>query len=261
MLDPRSAIMGLGSFEFLAVLIALTFGTQDVGGMLSGLPDFAIATEAAKCFWELNRPPTFTGDPAQDPGKGEQRIKHVSLDMSDVHFSYTRDGPRVFSGVDLSFRRGQHAAIVGPSGSGKSTVLDLLGRFYTASSGHIVVENVEISSLNSGLYRSLVSICPQQSIMFNGSLRFNILLGLDSVSEERLEDAWRQADILSFIQSLPEGMDTLCGNSKLSVGQKQRLAIARSLVRSPGILLLEEPTNSFVGRQKRAEHTLCFTGK
>ncbi|KAE9364355.1 P-loop containing nucleoside triphosphate hydrolase protein, partial [Stipitochalara longipes BDJ] len=164
--------------------------------------------------------------------------------VTDVSFAYAARDEPVLSNVSMIVPQGQQIAIIGPSGSGKSTLLDLFGRFYAASSGAITLNGHELARLSVSTYRSIVLVVPQEPTMFTGSIRFNILLGHESASDEQLEDACRQADIMDFINSLPGGINTLCGKSKLSVGQKQRMAIARALVRNPQILLLDEPTAS-----------------
>lgn len=137
---------------------------------------------------------------------------------------------------------------MGPSGSGKSTIIALLEKFYKASSGSINIGPYELDTLDSAKYRNIVSLVSQDTVLFQGTIRENILLGAlgAETDDERLESAAKAANIHDFIASLPEGYNTQCGNKGMlfSGGQRQRIAIARALVRRPTILLLDEATSA-----------------
>ncbi|KAL9093994.1 MAG: hypothetical protein Q9165_003664 [Trypethelium subeluteriae] len=149
----------------------------------------------------------------------------------------------------MSVKAGQNIALVGQSGSGKSTIISLLLRFYDVSTGVILFNGEPLTTLPIDDYRSRISVVSQQTVLFQGTMRENILLGVEDESryaEDQLVQACKDANIHDFILSLPEGYDTQCGSKglQLSGGQRQRLAIARALIRDPSLLLLDEATSA-----------------
>lgn len=172
-----------------------------------------------------------------------------SITFENVDFSYP-DAPehQVLQGVTFSAKSGERIAIVGPSGSGKSTIIALLEKFHTSTSGTISIGNQLLSNLNTTAYRKSTSLVSQDTVLFQGTLRDNILLGLSTseATDERMEAAAKDANIHDFIASLPEGYNTQCGNKgiEFSGGQRQRIALARALARRPKILLLDEATSA-----------------
>jgi ATP-binding cassette subfamily B (MDR/TAP) protein 1 len=232
-------------FDFFAVIIALTFGVQDAAEILNGVPDSTMAKLAASRYMDLCG--RTEAQPPFDDRRGicqQPSSMAGPIELTEVSYIPEKSDRLLLSKINMTVPLGQQIAIVGPSGSGKSTLLDLLGRVHTASLGEITLNHVHIEDISPETYYSVLSIVPQQPTIFTGSIRFNLLLGNQSPSEQQLEDACRQANILDFIRSLPNGMDTVCRGSKLSVGQKQRLTVARALVRNPQILLLDEPAAS-----------------
>jgi len=145
---------------------------------------------------------------------------------------------------------GTYVALVGASGCGKSTVIQLVERFYDPLSGNITIDGQSISELNVQEYRKNLALVSQEPTLYAGTIRFNVLLGAtkptSEVTQEELEQACRDANILDFIQGLPDGFETDVGGkgSQLSGGQKQRIAIARALLRNPKVLLLDEATSA-----------------
>lgn len=181
-----------------------------------------------------------------------------SVEFRDVHFSYpTRPGQPVLQGLNLSIKPGQFVAFVGGSGCGKSTTIALLERFYDPLIGSIHIDGTRLSSLNLQDYRSQVALVSQEPVLYQGSIRDNLLLGIDSdnIPDHELEQACKEANIYDFIQSLPDGFATSVGNkgSMLSGGQRQRIAIARALIRKPRILLLDEATSAL---DSKSEHVV-----
>jgi ATP-binding cassette subfamily B (MDR/TAP) protein 1 len=198
-----------------------------------------------------------TTGPTPDP---EKPISS-SIKLDQVSFSYSDSiENNVLHDVTITAQQGQHIAIVGPSGSGKSTIISLLERFYRPTSGQILIGGVPVDAPPIDTYREHVSLVSQDTQLFHGTIRYNILLGVptNEESEEAMINAAKDAHIHDFIMSLPEGYDTQCGRkgALFSGGQRQRLAIARALVRNPTILLLDEATSALdsesEGEVKRA---------
>lgn len=178
---------------------------------------------------------------------GSQALR---VQFRDVKFSYpARPDVQVLSGLSLDIQPGQFCALVGPSGAGKSTIISLVERLYMPSSGAIVVGDVDVTKTRDVSFRDEIALVPQESVLFEGSIKFNLGLGArpgHEVTQEEIEEACKLANIHDVIQALPDGYDTLCGpnGNRFSGGQKQRLSIARALVRKPKLLILDEPTSA-----------------
>jgi len=170
---------------------------------------------------------------------------HIRFD--DVYFDYpSRPDMPVLRGINLDILPGQKIALVGQSGSGKSTIASLLMRLYPWQKGSITLDGKDIKEMDISSYRSVYAIVPQEVLLFGGTIRENILYGHPGASQEELMDAARTSNSLDFIQSFPEGFDTIVGERgiKLSGGQRQRIAIARAVLRNPDVLILDEATSS-----------------
>ncbi len=167
------------------------------------------------------------------------------VDFENVWFEY-EPGQPVLKGINLRVKPGQMVALVGFSGSGKTTLASLLLRHYDPTSGHIAVDNVDLRETQLLSYRSQVGVVAQESILFNTTIRENIRYGRLAATDKEVEDAAKAANIHDAIEALPEGYDTKIGEDgiKLSVGEKQRMAIARALLADPKILILDEATSS-----------------
>ncbi|KAK1988720.1 P-loop containing nucleoside triphosphate hydrolase protein [Colletotrichum cereale] len=172
----------------------------------------------------------------------------VQIELRDVHFRYPTRDVSVFKGLNLTIEKGQFAALVGASGCGKTSIISLMERFYDVQKGAIFCNGKDIRDVNIYEYRKQLSLVAQEPTLFQGTIRENILLGVDEkrVTDEQLHRVCRDASIHDFIVSLPEGYNTDIGSRgvSLSGGQKQRVAIARALIRDPRILLLDEATSS-----------------
>ncbi|KAF8503875.1 P-loop containing nucleoside triphosphate hydrolase protein [Gautieria morchelliformis] len=242
--------------QFFTCLNNTIFGALQAGNVFAFVPDMSSAKSAANNIVDLlDSIPEI--DAAQSEGKKPDNVQgHVRFE--DVHFRYpTRPGIRVLRDLNLDVKPGTYIALVGASGCGKSTIIQLAERFYDPLAGHIYLDDQLISEFNVQEYRNNISLVSQEPTLYAGTIRFNILLGAiipaDAVTQEDLEAACRDANILEFIQSLPEGFDTEVGGkgSQLSGGQKQRIAIARALLRNPKVLLLDEATSALDSNSER----------
>ncbi|EEP79342.1 multidrug resistance protein 3 [Uncinocarpus reesii 1704] len=234
-------------FQFFVAFSEVIFGAQSAGTVFSFAPDMGKAKSAAADFKKLfdRKPPIDT------LSKDGEDVKHIegTIEFRDVHFRYpTRPEQPVLRGLNLTVKPGQYVALVGPSGCGKSTTIALLERFYDTLSGGVYVDGNDISRWNVSAYRSFLALVSQEPTLYQGTIRDNILLGIneDDAPEEAIVEACKAANIYDFIMSLPEGFSTVVGSkgSMLSGGQKQRIAIARALIRDPKILLLDEATSA-----------------
>ena len=181
-----------------------------------------------------------------------------SVCFHDVHFAYDPARP-ILQGVSLTIAAGTTVAVVGPSGSGKSTLARLLYRFYDIQQGSITVNGQDIRSVTQQSLRRAIGIVPQDTVLFNDTVAYNIAYGRVGATREEIEDAARAARIHDFVASLPRGYDTMVGERglKLSGGEKQRVAIARALLKNPPIMVLDEATSALDSATERAiQHEL-----
>ncbi|WP_411845779.1 ABC transporter ATP-binding protein [Roseibacillus persicicus] len=169
----------------------------------------------------------------------------AQVEFKDLSFSYGDDSPTL-TDVNLRALPGQTVALVGPTGAGKSTIVNLLPRFYTYQKGHILIDGHELAELDKSSLRENIGYVTQEAFLFNGTVRDNLLLARRNATEEQLWAALSNACCESFVKALPQQLDTNVGERgvKLSGGEKQRLSIARALLKDPPILLLDEATAS-----------------
>lgn len=244
--------------QYFVVYIAIVQGAQGAGQFFSFAPNMAQATAASNRMMELreeveNRAQRHIGGKALEV----REVKTgANIEFTDVAFKYpTRDNP-IYRDLNISISSGQFVAFVGPSGCGKTTVISLLERFYEPSSGTIRFNGQDVDDIEVASYRKALSLVSQEPRLFDGTIRENLVLGLDQVdiTEEQITNACKDASIHEFIISLPDGYDTSLGISTqtaLSGGQKQRLCLARSLLRNPQLLLLDEATSSLDSQSEK----------
>ena len=180
----------------------------------------------------------------KDNGK-KPDMKHADIRCEHVAFSYDPEKP-LLTDIDFTVPAGKMYAIVGPSGSGKSTVVNLIPRLYDVQGGRVTVGGVDVRDMDLKYLRSNIGMVTQESYLFNGTIRENLLYAKPDATDEELENACRIANIHSYIAAQPEGYETLVGNRglKLSGGEKQRLSIARVILKDPSILILDEATSA-----------------
>lgn len=186
--------------------------------------------------------------PAEVTDKSDARDLNVTggeVTLEDVRFGYDPDR-EILKGVSLSVPAGQTVAIVGATGSGKSTIGRLLFRFYDVTGGALKIDGQDVRDVTQTSLHAAIGVVPQDTVLFNDTIRYNIAYGRDGATQEDVEAAARAAQIHDFIASLPEGYDTKVGERglKLSGGEKQRVGIARTLLKNPPILLLDEATSA-----------------
>jgi ATP-binding cassette subfamily B (MDR/TAP) protein 1 len=236
----------VGALSFFVCYMAVTQGSEAAGQGFSVGPNAAQVTAAANRLIDVresrNREPISEDEAIPDVDGG------MKIEFQDVDFTYPTRSTPVIRGLNISIEKGQFAALVGASGSGKTSIISLLERFYEPNQGRIVCNGKDISEINVYAWRKYLSLVAQEASLLRGTIRENILLGVDPalVTDAQMHQACRDASIHDFIVSLPEGYATNIGSGgvSLSGGQRQRIAIARALVRDPKILLLDEATSS-----------------
>jgi len=181
---------------------------------------------------------------SKDNGK-QPDMKHADIRYEHVVFSYDPEKP-LLTDIDFTVPAGKMYAIVGPSGSGKSTVVNLIPRLYDVVGGSVMIGGVDVRDMDLKYLRSNIGVVTQESYLFNGTIRENLLYAKPDATEAELENACKIANIHSYIAAQPEGFETLVGNRglKLSGGEKQRLSIARVILKDPKILILDEATSA-----------------
>ena len=187
------------------------------------------------------------------PGAPELVVAEGHVRFEDVHFAY-EPGREILKGIDLDVRPGTTTAVVGPSGAGKSTIARLLFRFYAPTGGRITIDGQDIAEVTQASLRASLGIVPQDTVLFNDTIGYNIGYGREGATQDEIEAAARGAAIHDFVQELPDGYEALVGERglKLSGGEKQRVAIARTLLKDPPGLILDEATSALDSRTEAA---------
>lgn len=249
----RIAAIGVGGW--MVIDGAVTVGTVIaflgyVGGLfgpvqgLSGI--YQTVKRATVCLDEVLNILTMQEHLGDHPNAADPDTVRGEVVFRDVCFRYNPNSRRVLDHFDLHVEAGQMVAIIGPSGSGKSTLMGLLMRFYEQEEGSIHIDGRDIRELKQSGLRRHIAVVLQDPLLFNDTVRNNIAYGKPNAREEEIEQAARMANALDLIQHLPRGFDTVVGErgATLSVGERQRITIARALLKNPSILILDEATSA-----------------
>ncbi len=205
-------------------------------------------TDIEEMFRLLDQDPEITDAPGAPP----LAVTGPVIRFEDVTFHYDPDRP-ILKGVSFEVPAGKTLAIVGPTGAGKSTISRLLFRFYDVTGGRITIDGQDLRDVTQESLRSAIGMVPQDTVLFNDTIGYNIEYGRPGASEEEIREAARMAQVGGFIETLPKGYQTPVGERglKLSGGEKQRVAIARTILKSPSILILDEATSALDTKTER----------
>lgn len=234
-----------GHIEIGAVVLFKTYFSMisnDVQNLINIYPELTKGAESVRSVSEI----MLSRDVEDDSGKIPIKYVHGTVQFDNVSYRYPNADKDTIKNFSLSVEPGECIAFVGASGSGKSTVMNMIIGFLKASEGVLKIDGKPIEEISLNDYRHFISVVPQNSILFTGSIRDNITYGLGRYSKQRLEQVVKMANIDEFVDTLPKGLDTMIGEhgGKLSGGQKQRISIARALMRDPKILILDEATSA-----------------
>ncbi|MBT9471099.1 MAG: ATP-binding cassette domain-containing protein [Pseudomonadota bacterium] len=239
----RSQSGGMNVGAFVAFIGALGLASQSLRQLANLQTVMAEGFSAARrLFTDLDVEPEVRERPgAKALPKGEATIR-----FENVGFSYGTDGPPALQGVTFEVHRGETVALVGPSGGGKSTILNLIPRFYDATTGAVTIDGTDVRDVTLASLRHQIALVTQEPFLFDESIRANIAYARPDASDDEIIEAAKAAAAHEFIQALPDGYATLVGEAgaRLSGGQRQRIAIARAFLKDAPILLLDEATSA-----------------
>jgi ATP-binding cassette subfamily B protein len=268
-LDVLNAIFGASSwvsfqtFQFVCLLVTAYMayiGRIKVGyvvmfqgffGMIINSVNaiINISPELNRGMDSINSLAEILESPDIERNEGKQKVENLNghFKFQNLHFSYNNDKEAI-NNINLEVKPGESIAIIGESGSGKSTLINLIIGFRRPTKGEILIDGKNAEDLDLRSYRKFLSVVPQDIVLFSGSLRENILYGIENnnVSEEKLLEIVRMSKLDEVVKQLPDGLETSIGEhgDKLSGGQKQRIAIARALIRDPRVIIFDEATSS-----------------
>ncbi|RLN50021.1 hypothetical protein BBJ29_002959 [Phytophthora kernoviae] len=238
--------------DMFAVLMVFSLSSFSIGSAAQGATDTTKATQSARnIFAIIDRVP---------PIDATSSLGHIispvqgTLEFHDVHFAYpARPDAQIHRGYNLKITPGQTVALVGASGCGKSTAIALLEHFYDPQAGSVTLDGVDLRELSLPWLRDRISLVSQEPVLFAGTIADNIALGKPGASREEVVQAAEEASALEFVRNLPDGFDTNVGDrgGQVSGGQKQRLALARAILRDLDILLLDEATSALDNASER----------
>ena len=262
------ALLNIGQAIIISVGLSAVM-LMTAGGIISGALTMGTFVMANTYLMQLYQPLGFFGfvyreikqslidmekmfdllseDPhvADSSGAPLLEVDDAEVSFEDVHFEYDERRP-ILNGVSFRVSAGKTVAVVGPSGSGKSTIGRLLFRFYDVTGGSIRIDGQDIRGITQASLRAAIGVVPQDTVLFNDTIYYNIAYGKPGVTPAQVENAARMAHVHDFIMAMPDGYETIVGERglKLSGGEKQRVAIARTVIKDPAILLLDEATSA-----------------
>lgn len=238
--EVQAGTQSLGDFVFInAMLMQLSIPLNFIGFIYreirQGLTDIEQMFDLLDVQQEVQDKPT--AEPLS--------VDKGAIRFNDVHFAYDANRP-ILKGVSFEVPAGKTVAIVGPSGAGKSTISRLLFRFYDVQSGSVTIDGQDVREVTQESLRKVIGMVPQDTVLFNDTIAYNIRYGRTDASDQDVEKAAEMAQISQFIKHLPEGYQAMVGERglKLSGGEKQRVAIARTILKAPPILILDEATSA-----------------
>ena len=237
----QSGAMNVGAF--VAFIGALGLASQSLRQLANLQTVMAEGLSAARrLFASLDVEPEVR----ERPGAKPLTISEGVIRFEDVGFTYSLEDRPALQGVDLEVRRGETVALVGPSGGGKTTILNLIPRFYDATSGRVTIDGTDVRDVTLASLRDHVALVTQEPFLFDDTIRANIAYARPEATEEQIIEAAKAAAAHEFVTALPDGYDTLVGEAgaRLSGGQRQRIAIARAFLKDAPILLLDEATSA-----------------
>ncbi len=237
-LDVQSGVLTVGAFVTLNTYMLQAFQPLNFLG--------SVYREIRQSLIDMENLFDVLSEPVErDVASGKSLPMRSNIEFTNVRFGYREDRD-VLNGINFSIPEGQTVAVVGETGSGKTTLARLLLRFYDPTAGHISIGGMDIQEVSRAELRRAIGVVPQDTVLFNETLRYNILYGNFDATEDQMTEALMVAGLTSFVKDLPEGLETMVGTRgmKLSGGEKQRVAIARAVLKHPSIMVFDEATSA-----------------
>ncbi|UXX96987.1 ABC transporter ATP-binding protein/permease [Streptomyces sp. AD2-2] len=241
-------VWGVTAGDVVMLSAFLTTLTNSTTTLTSLAPVITKGLESVRSVGEVLQAPELE----DNEGRTEVTEVRGAVTFQHVGLSYDEELRPAVHDFTLTVEPGETIALVGASGAGKSTVLNLVIGFIRPTTGQLLLDGTDMNTLDLRTYRRFVSVVPQESILFDGTIHDNVAYGMDDADEEAVRTALRDANALEFVEKLPRGVETLVGErgARLSGGQRQRLAIARALIRDPKVLILDEATSALDTRSE-----------